>query len=140
LRYQNYNKVGNYPEAHAPDRGGLMAGKKPTLIFKDKHTKETGNFFQMNNAAIQDPGLSWAAKGLLAYFLSLPEIWEVRLTDLFTRSSNGKDSTISAMNELIKAGHVVKIQGENKRRDTRYIVFEDSSKGRDYAGNPNNGE
>ena len=112
-----------------------MAEKKPTLIFKEKHMNE---YFQMNNAAIQDPDLSWAAKGLLAWFLSQPETWEVRLTNLFTRSPSGKDRTISAMNELIRAGHVVKIQGENKRRDTQYIVFEDPAKGKAYAGNQNN--
>jgi hypothetical protein len=107
------------------------------MIVKATHKSD---FFQMNNAPIQDPGLSWAAKGLLGYLLSLPEIWEVHLTNLFKHSVNGKDSTMSAMNELIKAGHVVKIQGPNKRRDTQYIVFEDSSKGKNYAGNPHNNE
>jgi hypothetical protein len=107
------------------------------MIVKAKHESE---FFQMNNAPVQDLVLSWSAKGLLAYFLSLPETWEVHLTDLFRRSANGKDSTISAMNELIQAGYVVKIQGPNKRRDTQYIVFEDSSEGKDYAGNQHNNE
>jgi hypothetical protein len=86
-----------------------------------KHDKE---FFQMSNAPVQDPGLSWAAKGLLAYFLSLPETWEVRLRDLFTRSSDGRRATQAALNELIVAGYVMKEQGENKRRDTKYTVFE----------------
>jgi hypothetical protein len=107
------------------------------VIVKDKHKSE---FLQMNNAPVQDPGLSWSAKGLLAYLLSLPETWEVHLTDLFRRSVNGKDSTMSAMDELIQAGHVVKIQGPNKRRDTQYIVFEDSSRVRDYAENQHNNE
>jgi hypothetical protein len=107
------------------------------VIVKEKHMTE---YFQMNNAPVQDPGLSWSAKGLLAYLLSLPETWEVHLTDLFRRSVNGKDRTMSAMNELIKAGHVVKIQGPNKRRDTQYIVFEDSGKGKNYAENQHNNE
>jgi hypothetical protein len=91
------------------------------VIVKDKHRSE---FFQMNNAPVQDPGLSWAARGLLAYFLSLPETWEVHLRDLFTRSADGRRPTQAAMNELIAAGYVVKEQGENKRRDTKYTVFE----------------
>jgi hypothetical protein len=107
------------------------------MIAKEKHMTE---YFQMDNKPVQDPGLSWSAKGLLAYFLSLPETWEVHLTDLFRRSANGKDSTMSAMNELIKAGHVVKIQGPNKRRDTQYIVFEDASRGKNYAETPHNNE
>ena len=78
----------------------------------------------MDNEAIQDPSLSWAAKGLLAYFLSLPETWEVHLRDLFLRSADGRRATEAALKELIKAGHVKKEQGENKRRNTRYTVYE----------------
>jgi hypothetical protein len=92
------------------------------MIVKEKHMTE---FFQMNNAPVQDPGLSWAAKGLLAYLLSLPEIWEVHLKDLFSRSICGRKPTQAALNELIAAGYVVKEQGKNKRRTTRYIVYED---------------
>jgi hypothetical protein len=78
----------------------------------------------MNNESIQDPSLSWAAKGLLAYLLSLPEKWEVHLTELFTRSADGRRPTQAAMDELITAGYVSKEQGKNKRRDTKYTVFE----------------
>jgi DNA-binding MarR family transcriptional regulator len=92
------------------------------MIVKTRHTSD---FFQMNNAPVQDTGLSWAAKGLLAYLLSLPEAWEVHLRDLFSRSSSSRRYTEIALNELISAGYVVKEQGENKRRTTRYIVYED---------------
>jgi DNA-binding MarR family transcriptional regulator len=79
----------------------------------------------MNNESVQDSGLSWAAKGLLAYLLSLPETWEVHLRDLFCRSSSSRVATETALKELIGAGYVVKEQGENKRRDTKYTVYED---------------
>jgi hypothetical protein len=92
------------------------------MIMKAKHKSD---FFQMNNAPVQDPGLSWAAKGLLVYLLSLPETWEVHLRDLFARSICGRKPTQAALNELIAAGYVVKEQGKNKRRDTRYTVYED---------------
>ena len=92
------------------------------MIVKAKHMS---NFFQMNNTPVRDPGLSWAARGLLAYFLSLPEAWEVHLRDLFARGADGRSATQAALNELIKAGYVVKEQGENKRRDTKYTVYED---------------
>jgi DNA-binding MarR family transcriptional regulator len=92
------------------------------MIVKAKHTSD---FLQMNNAPVQDPGLSWAAKGLLAYLLSLPETREVHLRVLFSRSSSSRRYTEIALNELIAAGYVAKEQGENKRRTTRYIVYED---------------
>jgi len=92
------------------------------VIVKSKHK---GNYFQMDNESIQDPSLSWAAKGLLAYLLSLPEEWEVHLRDIFSRSTCSRLATESAMNELISAGYVKKEQGENKRRTTKFTVYED---------------
>jgi DNA-binding MarR family transcriptional regulator len=91
------------------------------MIVKAKHKS---NYFRMNNELIQDPSLSWAARGLLAYLLSLPEKWEVHLTELFTRSTDGRRATEAAIKELIKAGYVKKEQGENKRRNTKYTVYE----------------
>jgi hypothetical protein len=91
------------------------------MIVKDKHTSE---FFQMHNKAIQDPNLSWAARGLLAYLISQPENWNVRLRDLFSRGPNGRRPTEAAMNELISAKYVIKEQGENKRKSTNYTVYE----------------
>ena len=98
------------------------------MIIKVK--KHTGEFFQMYNAAIQEPGLSWAAKGLLSYFLSLPETWNVRISELYgrgkfgPRSTSGKKATEAAMQELIDAGYVVK-QGYGG--GTIYTVYEDKS-------------
>jgi len=79
------------------------------MIVKAKHTSE---FFQMNNESIQDPSLSWSAKGLLAYFMSLPEAWEVHLRDLFVRSRDGRRATEAALKELEAAGYVKKEQGK----------------------------
>ena len=91
------------------------------MIVKAPHKS---NFFQMKNEVIKDPSLSWAAKGLLAYLLSLPEEWEVHLRDLFSRSADGRRPTEAAMNELIEAGYVKKEQGKNYRRNTKYTVYE----------------
>ena len=91
------------------------------MIVKSRHTSD---FFQMDNAPVQDCGLSWAAKGLLAYLVSLPEEWDVHLCDLFTRSASGRRLTQDALNELIAAGYVAKEQGKNQRRGTKYTVYE----------------
>jgi DNA-binding MarR family transcriptional regulator len=92
------------------------------MIVKARHKSE---FLQINNETIQDSGLSWAARGLLAYLLSLPDNWEPHLRDLITRSAvDGRRRTEAALNELIQAGYVVKEQGENKRKDTKYTVYE----------------
>jgi hypothetical protein len=94
-------------------------------------------YCQINNAPIQDPGLSWAAKGLLAYFISLPETWEIHLSELYVRgkrggrSSDGRSKTESALNELIATGYVKKVQGEDYRNETKYIVYENPDINRD---------
>jgi hypothetical protein len=39
-------------------------------------------------------------------------------------TTTGRTALQSALNELIKAGHVRKIQGKDYRNDTKYMVFE----------------
>jgi hypothetical protein len=92
------------------------------MIVKDK--RHISNYFIMHNKPIQDPSLSWAARGLLAYLISMPDDWKVRMRDLFGRSADGRNLTERAMNELIAAGYVKKEQGENKRKSTVFTVFE----------------
>ena len=91
------------------------------MIVKAKHKSD---FFRMSNEPIQDSGLSWAARGLLAYLISLPEKWEPHLRDLFNRSPDGRRRTEAAMDELIAAGYVKKEQGGNYRSNTKYTVYE----------------
>jgi hypothetical protein len=132
-KYNPYiHKDGDNFEGCTPDRERMMKpGKKPPLIFKDKHTKETGNFFQMNNAAIQDPRLSLAAKGLLAYFLSKPETWEIHFRSTMRETSTGRTALEAYLEELKGAGYVKKIQGTDYRNDTKYVVYENPDSGLD---------
>jgi DnaD/phage-associated family protein len=55
---------------------------------------------------IENPKLSWKAKGLLAYLLSRPDNWTVRFGDLVKRAPDGAHTIRGAMKELRKAGHV----------------------------------
>ncbi|EMK3354933.1 hypothetical protein V8063_002706 [Vibrio parahaemolyticus] len=59
--------------------------------------------------------LSWAAKGLLLYLGSKPENWEVSIPDLIkqtegTSKRSGRDAIKAILDELIKSGHVRKLQ------------------------------
>jgi hypothetical protein len=45
--------------------------------------------------------LSWKAKGIHTYLLSLPETWIVRLNHLKSISTDGYDSTVAGVNELL---------------------------------------
>ena len=89
-------------------------------------TKKNNNFTTLDNRGLQDKNISWQAKGMLAYLLSLPDDWHVYVSELQNHALNGKDSTASILNELISAGYIRR----NIRRDSgrfsgyNYTVYE----------------
>lgn len=54
-----------------------------------------------------DRRLSWKAKGLMGYFLSRPDDWEIRVSDLIQQGPDGRDSVYAGLQELKRAGYVV---------------------------------
>jgi len=84
------------------------------------------NFVVLDKGFLNDQNLSWQAKGLLAYMLSLPNDWEFNMKDLQNRSTNGRDSTYKIMKELIEAGYVTRIEKRNSGKfgKVEYIVHE----------------
>ena len=68
-------------------------------IFRQKLTK---NFTTIPNELLNNPNLSWKAKALLCYLLSLPPDWEIHLAHLKTVSTDGYDSTVAGVNELLE--------------------------------------
>lgn len=71
-------------------------------------------FVQIDKSALQDDRLSWKSKGLLAYLLSLPDDWQIYINELKNHSRDGRDSTRTAMNELIKFGYIHRNFSERK--------------------------
>ena len=65
-----------------------------------------GPYTVIGNEAAQDSSLSWKAKGLLVYLLSLPKDWNIRLSELARHATDGIDSTRKAMDELLNAGYI----------------------------------
>lgn len=63
-------------------------------------------FVMMDRRPIESPGLSWGAKGVLAYLLSRPDNWTVRLQDLVNRSTDGVYKIRGYIKELSDAGHI----------------------------------
>jgi hypothetical protein len=68
-------------------------------IFKQKLTR---NYTTIPNDILRNQELSWKAKAIHCYLLSLPETWEVHLNHLKTISTDGYDSTVSGVNELLE--------------------------------------
>lgn len=97
--------------------------------FIKQHRKD--NFTILDNTCIRDDRISWKAKGLHTYLMSLPEDWKICLSDLINRSTDGRDSVTSAIKELESFGYV---QRDVKRTDKGcfknfcYMVFENPTK------------
>lgn len=79
--------------------------RKVKTIFRTVKN-EDHPFVMMDRRPLENPALSWRAKGVLAYLLSRPDNWTVRVGDLVKRSTDGVFSIRSAIRELEAAGHV----------------------------------
>lgn len=80
-------------------------------------TAKRENFTVVNNEYLQDTRLSWKAKGLITYVMSLPDDWKLNINDLVNRSEDGRNSLTSGINELVEFGYCRKqrIKGEHGR-------------------------
>ncbi|KTC83735.1 hypothetical protein [Legionella brunensis] len=70
--------------------------------------KKQKNFLILDKTCLNDESLSWGAKGLHAYLISLPDNWNVRVSDLKDRSRNGRDAVRGLLCELEQAGYIQK--------------------------------
>ena len=88
------------------------------------HDKE---YTTLYNYVLQDSRLSWKARGLLVYLLSLPEDWRIYVSELATRAPDGEGSTRTAFKQLIEYGYISSTtERDDKKRITgiRYVVHE----------------
>lgn len=84
-------------------------------------------FVIVDQAAVEDTRLSWAARGLLAYLLSRPDDWKVLVNDLKKRGNLGRDGTYTLLRELRLAGYVRferNRDAQGRMRGGTYIVSE----------------
>jgi hypothetical protein len=67
-------------------------------------------YVMLDRRLAEDPSLSWKAKGLMAYMLSRPDDWQIRVTDLVRRSPGGECAVRSGLRELEQHGYIVRKQ------------------------------
>jgi hypothetical protein len=70
--------------------------------------KKEKNFLLLDKTCLNESNLSWGAKGLHAYLMSLPPDWLIQTKDLKNRASNGRDSVRGLLQELEAAGYISK--------------------------------
>lgn len=90
--------------------------------------KKHQNFVILDKTCLNDKLLSWGAKGLHAYLISLPDDWRVRVSDLQARAKNGRDAVRSFLSELEQVGYIQKSLNRDNTNGRfgglEYIVLE----------------
>lgn len=81
-----------------------MSQSKPKNIIRT--SKQANPFVMIDHRPLNDPNLSWQAKGMLAYLLSKPDNWTIIVADLEKRATNGRDSVKSILKELETKGYI----------------------------------
>lgn len=111
-----------------------MGEKKILRISKNKENP----YVMINKNVMQNDWLSWKARGLMGYLLSLPDDWVIYLEELEKHSQkDGRDSLASGIKELIEHGYIVRETMREKGRFSSwtYTVFESPQT---INGKPNN--
>ena len=80
----------------------------------------------MSNYHLQDKRLSYKAKGLLSFMLSLPIDWDYSINGLVAISKEGKKAIQSTLKELEVSKYLIRkrIQKNDGRFDYEYFVYE----------------
>ena len=92
-------------------------------VFKIEKNK---NYTVMSNYHLRDRDLSYKAKGLLSFMLSLPEDWDYSLAGLCSISKESRDSIRSILKELQEHHYVEieKVRGDKGYFEYNYLIYE----------------
>ncbi|MCQ3816682.1 DnaD domain protein [Staphylococcus xylosus] len=89
--------------------------------------KESGEFVTVHKTFVFDERLSAKAKGILLYFLSRPDDWQIYSSEVVKHMSDGQKSVNSGINELINYGYVERSRKRKENGDFagyEYLVYE----------------
>ena len=81
--------------------------------------KKERDYTVINNTVLKDTRISWKAKGLFCYLLSLPEDWVIYQSELLNHATDGRESLRNAIQELEQLGY---LQIEKKRDDRGHFT------------------
>ena len=84
------------------------------------------NYTVMSNYHLRDKKLSYKAKGLLSFMLSLPDDWDYSINGLVAVSKEGVKAIKNILQELQRYGYLVinKKQNELGQFEYEYLIYE----------------
>ncbi|KAB2399932.1 MULTISPECIES: DnaD domain protein [Bacillus cereus group] len=89
--------------------------------------KKDNNYSVINNTGLKDKRLSWKAKGILAYILTLPDDWVFYREELSQHAKDGINSLRAGMQELKEYGYIKRFPvRDEKNKIVRWetIIYE----------------
>lgn len=89
--------------------------------------KESGDFVTVHKSFVFDDNLSAKAKGILLYFLSRPDNWQIYTSEVVKHMNDGQKSINSGIQELIQMGYVIRTRKRKENGDFNgfeYLVYE----------------
>lgn len=90
-------------------------------------TKKDRNYTVIDNTFIRDDSLSWRAKGVMTYLLSLPEDWEISMAEIQRHGTEGRDAFRKIIKELEEHGYLKRMKlksGEGRFTGIKYHIIE----------------
>jgi len=88
--------------------------------------EKNDNYTVMSNYHLRDRKLSYKAKGLLSFMLSLPDNWDYSLNGLCSISKEGRDGIRSILKEL-QDNHYIeieKVRDDKGHFEYNYLIYE----------------
>lgn len=85
--------------------------------------KKEAKYTMVSNEILQRIDLSWKAKGIMVYVLSLPNDWDIYLEEIMKHSTDGKAGFRSGWKELEKTGYVKRIPVREKGKIVKWETY-----------------
>ena len=95
-------------------------------IIRVQKNRDADPFARIDKVPLNDPDISYKAKGILTYVLSKPDGWETNYTDLANHAADGEKAIRSGVNELINNKYCQRlkvIDPDNKRILKWVLIF-----------------
>jgi hypothetical protein len=91
-----------------------------------RSARPEAHFTQIRNEVLRDQRLSFKARGVLAYVLSMPDNWRSTAEDIASQGKEGRDAIRTALKELEELGYVQrrKVRGPDGRIATVTTIFD----------------
>jgi hypothetical protein len=99
-------------------------------------------FGAVPNDLLNDPEISFKAKGLYAYLNSKPDNWDFSVEGIASQVKDGVDSVRTGIHELEKSGYLKRVKHQNEKGfwDVDYMLFECPTDEESYLGKSDAGK